>query len=63
MAVRRSYQDAGGTLPPDWRALARLTDLLAWIDILSRPHAGAKVIERARKFIRAVIADRTMDDG
>lgn len=62
-AMASSYRDAGGTLPPDWRTVARITDLFAWIDILSRPNAGAKVIDDARKFIRAIIADQTTQDG
>jgi aminoglycoside phosphotransferase (APT) family kinase protein len=61
-AAASSYRDAGGALPPDWRSLARITDLFAWIDIASRPDAGANVIEDAQKSIRAIIADRPTDD-
>jgi aminoglycoside phosphotransferase (APT) family kinase protein len=62
-AVAAGYRDAGGALPPDWRAIARVTDLFAWIDIASRPDAGANVIEDARTFIRAIVAGRTPDDS
>jgi len=58
-AVAASYRDAGGALPPGWRTVARITDLFAWIDIASRPDAGANVIEDARNFIRAIIARQT----
>ena len=54
-AVAASYRDSGGALPPDWQTVARITDLFAWIDILSRPDAGANVIADARSFIAAII--------
>ena len=60
-AVASSYRDAGGALPPDWRSLARITDLFAWIDVASRPDAGTNVIEDAQKFIRAIIAGSATD--
>jgi hypothetical protein len=47
--------------PPDWRTVARITDLFAWIDILSRPDAGANVVEDARNSIAAIIADQTAE--
>ena len=62
-AVASSYRDAGGIPPPNWRTVARITDLFAWIDILSRPDAGANVIEDARNSIRAIIADGMSDAG
>jgi fructokinase len=60
-AVASSYRDAGGMPPPDWRTVARITDLFAWIDILSRPDAGANVVEDARNSIAAIIADQTAE--
>ena len=62
-AVAAGYCDAGGTLPPDWQAVARITDLFAWIDILSRPEAGANVVEDARNIIGAIVTDQTTDEG
>jgi len=61
-AVASSYRDSGGALPPDWRSLARITDLFAWIDVASRPDTGTNVIEDAQKSIWAIIADRPTDD-
>jgi aminoglycoside phosphotransferase (APT) family kinase protein len=54
-AVAAGYREAGGALPPDWREVARITDLFAWIDIVSRPDAGASVIADARHFIAAIV--------
>ena len=62
-AVAVSYLDAGGKLPPDWRRIAQITDLFAWIDISSRADAGANVIADARRFIGAMVAGRTKNDG
>jgi len=61
-AVAATYRSAGGALPPEWRTLARITDLFAWIDTLSRPDAGANVVEDARNSIAAIISDRTTPD-
>jgi fructokinase len=54
-AAAAAYQDAGGLLPPDWRAVARITDLFAWTDIISRPDAGPSVIADARSFFAAIV--------
>jgi aminoglycoside phosphotransferase (APT) family kinase protein len=62
-AVAATYRDTGGALPPDWRSLARITDLFAWIDVLSRPDAGASVIEDARKSISRTIESSMTDDS
>lgn len=56
-AVAASYGDAGGALPPDWRTVARITDLFAWIEILSRPDPSPTVIADAQQCIRTTIAD------
>ena len=62
-AVASSYRDAGGALPPDWRTVARITDLFAWIDIASRPDAGASVVDDARKSISSIIGSSMTDDS
>jgi aminoglycoside phosphotransferase (APT) family kinase protein len=54
-ALAAAYLDAGGWLPPDWRAIARLADLYAWADFLSRPTASPALIEDARRMIRETI--------
>jgi aminoglycoside phosphotransferase (APT) family kinase protein len=55
-AVAASYRDAGEKLPQDWRRAAQVTDLFAWIDILSRPDADPGVIDDARACVRTIIA-------
>ncbi|MBS0470856.1 MAG: aminoglycoside phosphotransferase family protein [Proteobacteria bacterium] len=54
--VSAGYRAAGGTLPDDWRVLARRADLLAWADFLQRPDLHPSVIESARGAIAATIA-------
>ena len=61
-AVASSYRDTGGMPPPDWRTVARITDLFAWIDIASRPDAGASVVDDARNSIAAIIAGSATDE-
>ncbi len=50
-AVHAGYCGAGGELPARWREMARLADLTAWAEFLSRPNAGAALIEDARWMI------------
>jgi fructokinase len=44
-AVAAAYRDHGGSLPKDWRELARIFDLYAWIDVLNRPESAKGAIE------------------
>jgi aminoglycoside phosphotransferase (APT) family kinase protein len=50
-----AYQGAGGHLPPDWPAIARIADLYAWADFLARPGASPALIADARRMIRRTI--------
>lgn len=52
----RGYRDAGGTVPEDWRRIARVADLYSWADFLGRPDPGTAVIADARRMIEATIA-------
>jgi len=54
-ALAAAYLEAGGWLPPDWQAIARLADLYAWVDFLSRPAASPALVEDARRMIRETI--------
>ncbi len=54
-AVALSYRDAGGALPEDWRAAARIADLIAWADVLRRDRLGPGLIEDAARAIRRTI--------
>jgi aminoglycoside phosphotransferase (APT) family kinase protein len=49
------YRAAGGFLPRDWRAAARIADLFAWADVLSRP-VGPAIVADARRLVRDIIA-------
>lgn len=51
-----AYKKAGGTLPDDWRRIARIADLYSWADFLARPDPGHAIIKDARKMIEATIA-------
>jgi aminoglycoside phosphotransferase (APT) family kinase protein len=54
-SVAHSYRSAGHALPVDWREIARLVDLFAWVDLASRPGSDATVIRDARKAIQTTI--------
>ncbi len=45
-AVEAGYRDSGGHLPGNWRRLARITDLIAWADMLQRPRVDPAVGRR-----------------
>jgi aminoglycoside phosphotransferase (APT) family kinase protein len=51
-----AYKKAGGTLPDDWRRIARIADLYSWADFLARPDPGHAVIKDARRMVEATIA-------
>jgi aminoglycoside phosphotransferase (APT) family kinase protein len=53
-ALADGYRDSGGWLPPEWQRIARLADLFAWADMLSRP-VGAAVIADAQRIVRDII--------
>jgi len=53
-ALADGYRDAGGWLPPEWQRTARLADLLAWTDALSRP-LGPAMVADARRVVRDII--------
>lgn len=50
-AVIDSYRSAGGTLPANWKDLALLTDLFAWLEFLGREPLHESVIASARSRI------------
>lgn len=53
----QGFIDHGGVLPDDWRRLARLVDLLAWLDFLDRPEPGAGRIADAQATFTATMRD------
>jgi aminoglycoside phosphotransferase (APT) family kinase protein len=54
-ALEKSYRDAGGVLPGDWRDLTRLADMGAWAEFLSRPQVSEALIEDARQILKQAI--------
>lgn len=50
----RSYQDHGGTLPPNWRLLSKLEDLVALCDMLN--NSSAETPNRIRDLRRLIAA-------
>jgi len=52
------YARAGGYLPPDWRRLARLVDLVALCESLSHDELPADVSSELVELLRATIEDR-----
>lgn len=52
------YMHAGGRLPPDWRRLARLVDLLALCESLSRDQLPQAFTSELVELVRATIEDR-----
>jgi aminoglycoside phosphotransferase (APT) family kinase protein len=51
------YASAGGRLPPDWRALAKLLDVLNLCSMLDRPHGDDAFVRDARGLIEGSIAE------
>jgi len=52
----RGYLEAGGTLPDDWRRLARVIDLSALVDLLTRDGLPADVMTEVIDLINAAVA-------
>lgn len=56
--VAEGYTALGGELPKGWQELARLMDVMAWVEFASRPRVHdvilADAIERIRSVIRAL---------
>jgi aminoglycoside phosphotransferase (APT) family kinase protein len=60
-AAARSYRAAGQSIPDNWRQIALITDLFAWIDVVSRAELDPVVIDDARAAIRRTLAE--LHDG
>jgi aminoglycoside phosphotransferase (APT) family kinase protein len=53
--LAEGYRAAGGHLPKNWRHVARVADLFAWVDLLSRPEPSAEVIADGRAAIEVLV--------
>lgn len=51
------YLAGGGVLPEHWKRLARLTDLMALLDMLDRTHADSGVGDSLRPLIEATLQE------
>jgi aminoglycoside phosphotransferase (APT) family kinase protein len=58
-AIEAGYRDAGGLLPPEWRRMSDLVELISWAEFLARPNCGPKLAADARAMIRRVMNDFT----
>lgn len=56
VGIAEGYRAAGGRLPADWPALARLADLTAWLDFASRPEATAALVADVNRMIDRILA-------
>jgi aminoglycoside phosphotransferase (APT) family kinase protein len=54
-ALADGYRAAGGFLPDDWFRIARIADLFAWADLLSRRTEDPALTVDARRIIAATI--------
>ena len=52
------YLHAGGELPPDWRQLSRLVDMIALCESLTHDHLPDTVVAELVELIRAAIENR-----
>ncbi|MGI4975646.1 MAG: phosphotransferase family protein [Janthinobacterium lividum] len=55
--LAQGYRDAGGTLPDNWKTIARIADLFAWGDMLSRPGRDPAVTRDATRVIRRLLEE------
>lgn len=55
-ALAAGYREAGGELPGEWRAAAKLLDLPAWLDFLNRPGDHPRLFADARRMIEDTLA-------
>lgn len=55
--IAQGYRDMGGTLPQEWKRIARIGDLSAWVDFLSRKDPGDALIADACRVIQKTISD------
>ncbi len=55
--LAEGYRAAGGILPDQWRRLAAMTDLLAWVESATRPHASAEFIQSAQQVVAETIGN------
>ncbi len=56
--LAHGYRGAGGALPSGWEAIARIADLFAWGDMLSRPGRDPGVTRDATRVFHRLLASK-----
>ncbi|MBV8456026.1 MAG: aminoglycoside phosphotransferase family protein [Acetobacteraceae bacterium] len=51
----RGYRAAGGELPGDWRLIAQIADIFAWVDLLGQRSKDAALAADAQRVIAATV--------
>ncbi len=54
----QAYRDAGGELPEDWRQVARVVDLTALCDLLTRDEVPRDIVDEVTGMVEASLACR-----
>lgn len=54
-AVKAGYEEGGEKLPANWLEVARMSDLFAWLDFVSRDNVTEEILETARVAISDTI--------
>ena len=54
----RGFRDAGGTLPDDWRRLARVVDLMALCESLTHDALPSAIVSELIELVAATVEDR-----
>jgi len=57
------YVQAGGSLPEEWRRLAKLVDLTAICESLTHEDLPATVVQELVELVRATVENRNTDEG
>ncbi len=52
----RGYRAAGGALPPNWRRLGKLLDLLNLCEFLNTPHSRPRIVAEMIQLIEALLS-------
>jgi aminoglycoside phosphotransferase (APT) family kinase protein len=61
--LAEGYRAAGGFLPEDWPALARIADLFAWADLLGQTNDDPALLRDARRAVCAIIEGAGVASG
>lgn len=57
--VEAGVLSAGGDLPPDWRRLTAILDLVNLVDFAAKPNAGPRMLSDVKRLIERTVRDTT----